>query len=1675
MAKHRSIALLKRWLRNTLKRVYAQFAQFVRHRLRSRYRRRRTSLKTSGFVLPTAIMLLLVMSLVVGAILLRTVTRTEQAILQRREKVIYNAATPAIDRAKAKLEYMFTQDERIPQGIPGEDLLTRIMLNQVENPDGSTPPDLYTFPDETRVTLNGQSANAWTFDAEDDNDGNGVPDLRIAYSIVWDTPDEDEGGINALAQQSDTAIAGRANRLQVRQGPYSGEPTLGCEPEDGTSRIENGWIRDPVSTAILLKNFQIDAFAIADNEDGTVTTLEVQQERQADRGNKWGAWFRNDLEVFPGPEFKWNGAMHTDGSLIVGHRAERMRTFGYLVSGPGSCLYRAGRSTSEISLDRSTDPETDELYEGQVVSGIVSINSPKGTSSFHLWAESDPTHHENEDPTNLETQLTPDTDSLLSGRSVIGITLDPIVLFTEDRSVYRNSSYSADNIRNNSFESSPFWERGRIFNESAARPYIDDFYRADDRYGPKPGYGGEDELRLKTLGVQTGEEITLHTDDLLRLSVDDDEDPKDIGLDGYWERRAWREGMRVIVGQRLELGNDPLAGTTDPAQIEQTKLTPSRLHESLQRRTLRDNPAAVQTTAIYHSSAGSTDTSEPPVAAIISTVHPGTAETLKRSAIFEQPETPFPVKPAYTTLFGDTFGDTPEELVVDFFTGRGTNGWQLDMAQFDVGSADVRDALNNLAQFSGDIDGAFPAEQEAGTIHPNPALTQWGNFSNLRRTLANDLGSFADWSNLHTAALTLGTLAYNVSYLDALDYTNINPSLLTDLADHLGQLRDGVIDTDNGEVGYYPTENLNRSVSPTTPESSVEFDTYNDSIGIVEEYTDGRPIAEDFNGNGSLDDIPTVIIFNDEGKAVVRMTPSPEAYIEALQYTDATSQEIELARTIFLKEQVYRDRKYGFRPSPTSASGFQYAISNPWSEDPTLDLDGTAPTEALNPGLDINGNGVWDYWLNDGTTNGSLTFSFGCNFNESNYLGLGAPGDAATEQRFLNLANNLCPVTPKFPALYYVFPIDDHGHKDVSVDLNDSGAVDTQDDQPGAEVEISDFAPLNDRGIMDLGNDLNNDGDNTDDEIWYIQDPYVTAENAGFTYKAFDATKLSNIVLKPLVSANWTLPYSNLGSTPTSACNNDAAADNPNPNCQQYSLVYDGVNNSYYRVAFKDTGLYDGRELQSVRALNMDVELLSDNASGQVNGTINGDTWLTGGDDSNALDGGILFTFREDALREDGIERPSGGTCSSASDIGGGCNTEVFNGASGIDPAVNPDNGISPKPVNFIPDPDRRAYGFRVINGEDISRPNRGGFSQFGLTLVSDNMTYVQGDFNCHKSPGGSCDNPIEEFNYTLSDKDDWGPIDFYDRRSNVNAQDSRFADPAADSWRYSEFLVDGLTILSNNFCDGSLEDPFLVIPSAGASMNPGTSLDTALRDLNRSNLGRLNEVYGCVQNPQQSITSYLGFTRPKGAINSNALWLRENPADSGSPIQISKNGNPRLATPGWSTPDPSEYDGSYFEIDEFGSDNARPVVVTNDEQYVNAIIISGIVPSREQQAYGGLHNFPRFIENWRNKKLFITGSFLQLNFSTSASAPYDQDGWEPNPTLDEAEYLRYYRPPFRRWGYDVALQLTRPGPVSSRLVTVGGTRSEYYTELPVDDPYINNLRCASGGGSRLDPRADCS
>ena len=102
-------------------------------------------------------------------------------------------------------------------------------------------------------------------------------------------------------------------------------------------------------------------------------------------------------------------------------------------------------------------------------------------------------------------------------------------------------------------------QRISILQSGQAPPYIDDTYRADDLYGPKVGYDqsvNSPECPIGTVIDGTTCNPTPSSDRVINNEPPDPVlQPDDYGLDGYWERRARGQGTRIIVGQRLELGN----------------------------------------------------------------------------------------------------------------------------------------------------------------------------------------------------------------------------------------------------------------------------------------------------------------------------------------------------------------------------------------------------------------------------------------------------------------------------------------------------------------------------------------------------------------------------------------------------------------------------------------------------------------------------------------------------------------------------------------------------------------------------------------------------------------------------------------------------------------------------------------------------------------------------------------------------------------------------------------------------------------------------------------------------------------------------------------------------------------------------------------------------------------
>jgi type II secretory pathway pseudopilin PulG len=1202
----------------------------------------RRKIRERGFVLPVAILIVLVLSLVTVGLLTRSTQRSIQTQVERAGQTISRQLNTAIDRARAKIEYL-VRDPRLPNSAPTDAQFAAALIN--DGAGGLLPRDPnepYILPDETQFVIAtniqvedpqnpGQNLNvrvqapAWWFLADTDN--NGINDSVTVYTIL---NTRRAAGSDFEANLTDTE---RARRLLIRSGPLQGSALAGCtdSPAEQTVNPNVGdWFQ--VGSA-LYKPFQVYAVTLpiagADSTTRAISALQFQQDRRRDLLNKWGAFSRGDLEYFFTPGYNWNGAIYAGGSLFFRYASNNLfRAF--TISSEQSCFY--------MPVDNSEITAFGELVAG-------AIGYPGQGQSDTLIFDAHPGVANVPPSTPLPRLNNLNFDSVQNDAAPEMVALDPLELQLFGR-IRTRGTYAQDpagwsvspiNVRRNSESGPPGRVQAGGFQsteDQVCPPYVDDVYRADNRFGPKASYdrppvspdparGCDVDTFTQTFGVSAGAPIPGDAQNNQRESLTQDNPPpgalSEVGLDGYWERRARVEGLRVIVGQRLELTRTdslplplvPTGNADDPTKLQAIFIS----NEARQRLTLRDNPAAVQATAVYHYSHRD---GRFPIACLATVAHPGSPWSLQRASTFPT-------------------GNQANQLGINFFTGQGTNVWEYDPTPMQARLAPgtpLWTALTNLANFAGDPDGAYPPRQEAGRIHPDPFITAFGNFSELRRIIENPTNlSLADQSTLQTAGCMLGMLADNMLRIEAAANA-------------------------------------------------------------------GDPAAQ--------------TLWND------------------IQASRAGNREA--------ANRFYLPLRYIF---PTTS------------------------------------------------------------FNQTDTL--------ETERRS---AYSFLPSTVSYQAV----------------------------------------------------------------------------------------TNLNEVALEPRSGiGNWALPHAPANCT--------AAG----PNSNQFDLIR--IGNQCHRVPFKDSVFYDGREAMAVRALNIDLALLTNNVNGQARGLINGDTWLPAGIGENR-EGGIFYAFREDAVREDAIARPPLGTFNGYLTRWRNANARGTLDSDGImnagqpgrgtannqtvwDPPVS-DAGLSPKPVDYYADPDRRPYGFRLRNGARLAR---GGFNLdeavFGLSFVSDNPVYIQGDFNLHQTGDGQ---RLEEFKTLLEFDPQTGLYrNFYGRLR--RDEDRRFARAAEDLWRPSDVLGDSVNILSADFCDGSIDDAFVqdgTLNGGGVNYNPGQDYNGG-----RASAPRRWDYYGCLrgENGRDNLGFNTSFLNQALVIRGNN-WPAPDPNSAGVLRFDNTNGAQNLGDnlnqPGW-------------------------------------------------------------------------------------------------------------------------------------------------------------------------------
>jgi hypothetical protein len=302
-------------------------------------KKRRTA--NAGFVLPTVVMVSLVVVLLTTAILFRSFERSKNASNVRVNETVLRAATPALDRAKAKVEQLFL-DPRLPRATPSDVSLYQVIKDNIND---------FTFGDEIQLKLvsdfNGTSGiqedeetlkTAWKYPVDTDNDGKF--DSYTIYGIYFKTP---------------TATRARSP-LEARTQPMDeGATSQRCQSDIATSANlvgSQGWYKvgSKLKRSIFVYTATIpitelgtgldsDKYKVFSGNKGFVA-LEYQQDRERIPLANNAVIYEDDLEITPGATFDLNGRIFTNGNFMT--RGSNIRF--YLVSSPKSCYYTEDNS-----------------------------------------------------------------------------------------------------------------------------------------------------------------------------------------------------------------------------------------------------------------------------------------------------------------------------------------------------------------------------------------------------------------------------------------------------------------------------------------------------------------------------------------------------------------------------------------------------------------------------------------------------------------------------------------------------------------------------------------------------------------------------------------------------------------------------------------------------------------------------------------------------------------------------------------------------------------------------------------------------------------------------------------------------------------------------------------------------------------------------------------------------------------------------------------------------------------------------------------------------------------------------------------------------------------------------------------------------------------------------------
>lgn len=352
----------------------------------------------TGFVLPTIVMVSLVVVLVTTAVMIRSFDRSKNASNFRANEAVLNAATPALDRSRAKITRLFSGDEtNLPVGTPTDTDIETTLESGLDN---------YTFGDEDKlvVSLAGQTdlKTAWRYPVDTNN--NGKFDSYTLYGIYFRSPLDENG-----KSKTRSALDARANPMDDGQSSScnAGSTRVGSWVKTGSGALKKAFFTYVATVPVS----ETQAAALGANYEAFVgnqgfSALEMQQDQVRLSLDNNAVFYQDDLEISFAPPFTINGRVHTNGNLLVSGLSGAEVKF-LQVSSPFSCFYQP--ENSEISVGGNV--AAGGIFEkDDGAPDLVKIDLFRGK-------QNDPTQSDNPSGKPEKNPITPSINGLASSAS----------------------------------------------------------------------------------------------------------------------------------------------------------------------------------------------------------------------------------------------------------------------------------------------------------------------------------------------------------------------------------------------------------------------------------------------------------------------------------------------------------------------------------------------------------------------------------------------------------------------------------------------------------------------------------------------------------------------------------------------------------------------------------------------------------------------------------------------------------------------------------------------------------------------------------------------------------------------------------------------------------------------------------------------------------------------------------------------------------------------------------------------------------------------------------------------------------------------------------------------------------------------------------------------------------